>query len=162
MLPKTWLEYQQYADVNVDIKQIFYNAYCIQKKMLRNISRVGIPKSTVLVIIFRVFLWPLSLRNAGPRSIIHLQCFKMVSKKIRDHLIKARWTMELLCRLLILKWHTKKRKIAVPHLKKMNIHCYSLKTQDDALFKNGFKKTAVVLRPLKSVLNFEVCRLSLQ
>ena len=26
-------------------------------------------------------MWPLSLRNFGPRSIIHLQCFEMLSKK---------------------------------------------------------------------------------
>ena len=31
MLPKTWLEYQQYANVHVDITQNFYNAYCTQK-----------------------------------------------------------------------------------------------------------------------------------
>ena len=55
MLPKTWLEYQQYADVHVDITQNFYNAYCTQNKLLRKILRVGIPKLTVLVIIF-IFL----------------------------------------------------------------------------------------------------------
>ena len=33
MLPKTWLEYQQYADVHVDITQNFYNAYCTQKRV---------------------------------------------------------------------------------------------------------------------------------
>ena len=57
--------------------------------LLRKISRVGTRKSTVLVIIFRVFMWPLSLRNAGPRSIIHWQCFEMVYQKVQDHLIKA-------------------------------------------------------------------------
>ena len=31
MLPKTWLEYQQYADVHVDITQHFHNAYSTQK-----------------------------------------------------------------------------------------------------------------------------------
>ena len=30
MLPKTWLEYQQYADVHVEITQNFYNASCMQ------------------------------------------------------------------------------------------------------------------------------------
>ena len=49
--------------------------------LLRKISIVGIPKSTVLVIIFKVFMWPLSLINVVPQSIIHLKCFKMVSKK---------------------------------------------------------------------------------
>ena len=28
MLPKTWLEYQQYEDVHVAITQHLYNAYC--------------------------------------------------------------------------------------------------------------------------------------
>ena len=55
MIPKTWLECQQYADVYVEITQIFYNAYCTQNKLLRKILRVGIPKFTVLVIIF-IFL----------------------------------------------------------------------------------------------------------
>ena len=32
--------------------------------LLRNILIVGIPKSTVLVIIFRVFIWLLSFKNA--------------------------------------------------------------------------------------------------
>ena len=30
MLPKTWLKYHQYADVHVEIRQNFYNAYCTQ------------------------------------------------------------------------------------------------------------------------------------
>ena len=46
--------------------------------------------------------------------------------------------------------------------KAMNMHCYSLKTDDDSLFKNRSKRPAFVLRPLKSILNFEVDRLSLQ
>ena len=73
--------------------------------LLRNTSRVGIPKSAVLVIILRVFMWPLSLNNAGPVSIIHFQCLEMVYIKIQDHLIKSQLTMELLFRLLILKCH---------------------------------------------------------
>ena len=65
MLPKTWLDYQQYT-------QNFYNVYCTHKYfLLRRISRDRIPKATVLVNIFRVFLWRISLRNAGSRSIIH-------------------------------------------------------------------------------------------
>ena len=57
ILPKTWLEYQEYEDVQVKITQNLYNAYCMSKYFLfRNISRVGISKSTVLIIIFRVFM----------------------------------------------------------------------------------------------------------
>ena len=38
---------------------------------------------------------------------------------------------------------------------------YSLEIDDDALFKNISKRPTFVLRPLRSVLNFEVYRLSL-
>ena len=55
MIPKTWLEYLQYEEVDVDITENLYNTNCTPKYFLRrNISRVGIPESTVLVIIFRV------------------------------------------------------------------------------------------------------------
>ena len=37
MLPKTWLEYQEYTDVSVDIAQNLYNAYCTQKSFLLRI-----------------------------------------------------------------------------------------------------------------------------
>ena len=61
----------------------FLYAYCTPKYCFaEKYFKVGIPKSMVLIIIFRVFMWPLSLRDAGPRSIIHLQRFKMVSQKI--------------------------------------------------------------------------------
>ena len=33
MLPKTWLEYQQYADVHVEFTKDLYNAYCTQKNV---------------------------------------------------------------------------------------------------------------------------------
>ena len=45
---------------------------------------------------------------------------------------------------------------------KMNMHCYSLKIYEDALFHNRSKIPDFVLRPLKSMLNFELYRLSLQ
>ena len=81
--------------------------------LLIYISIVGIPKSTVLIIISRVLMLTLSLRVAGPRIIIHLRCLEMVSQERREHLIKVWWTMELLRRLLIIQWHPRKRKIAV-------------------------------------------------
>ena len=81
MLPKTCLEYQQYEDVHVVITQILHNAYCTLKKKLRKISRVRITKSTVFVIIFIFFMWPISLNNAGPRSIINLIISKWCIKK---------------------------------------------------------------------------------
>ena len=42
------------------------------------------------------------------------------------------------------------------------MRCYCIKIDDDELFKNRSKIPAFVLRPLKSMLNFEVNRLSLQ
>ena len=44
----------------------------------------------------------------------------------------------------------------------MNMHGYSFKINDDALFKNRSKKPAFLLTPLKSMLNFKVDRLSIQ
>ena len=70
--------------------------------------------------------------------------------------------MELICRILILQCHTRKRKIAVPLLKQMNMHCYSIKNHDDELLKNSSKIPAFLLRPLNSMLNFEVDRLTIQ
>ena len=69
--------------------------------------------------------------------------------------------MELLCRLLILKWHPRKRNVFVPRLKKTKMNFYSLKSEDDELFNNGSKIPAFVIRPLKTILNVEVDRLSL-
>ena len=60
---------------------------CQNHFLLRNISIVGVPNSMVLVIISRVFMWPLSLMNAVPIRIIHLQCFEMVSLKTRSSYI---------------------------------------------------------------------------
>ena len=42
------------------------------------------------------------------------------------------------------------------------MHCYYLKIDDDALFKNRSKRPTFVLRPLNVMLNFEVDRISLQ
>ena len=42
------------------------------------------------------------------------------------------------------------------------MYFYYIKAQDDALFKNRQKRPAFLLRPLKSMLNFEVHGLSLQ
>ena len=42
------------------------------------------------------------------------------------------------------------------------MHCYSLKSEDDALFNNRPKRPAFAIMPLKSMLNFEVDRSSLQ
>ena len=105
-----WLNHREVPDMNVEIAQNLYNAYCTPKSfLLRKILKVGIPKSTVLVVVFRILLWLLSLINAGPRRVIHMQIFEIVSKKRRDHLLQARCTMEFLHHPLILQWHPRKR-----------------------------------------------------
>ena len=47
-------------------------------------------------------------------------------------------------------------------LKKLKMHCYYLKVDDDVLFKYSSKRPDFVLSPLKSMLNCEVDRLYLQ
>ena len=163
IIPINSLNHRKVPDVNMEIVQNFYNAYSMPKSfLLRNISMVGIPKSTVLVIIFRVFMWPLSLINAVPWRIIHLQYFEMVSQKGQDHLLQARWTMEFLLHPLILQWHPGKIKFAVPSLNPNEKYSLYLKAKDDALFKNRSKIPAFVLKPLKDMLNLVVYTISLQ
>ena len=57
---------------------------CQNHFLLGNILIVGIPKYTVLAIIFKVFMWPISFINEGLRRIIQLKCFGMVSKTTRS------------------------------------------------------------------------------
>ena len=70
----------------MDITETLYNANCTPKSfLLRNISRVGIPKSTVLVIFFGVFMWPISLMNVGPIKDYPLETFRNgISKSTRS------------------------------------------------------------------------------
>ena len=78
--------------------------------LLKKILNVEIPKYTVLVILFRVFMCQISLINEVPRSIIHLQYFEMVSKKIRGHLLQAIQKIEFLRHPLIMQWYPRKNK----------------------------------------------------
>ena len=78
--------------------------------LMRIFSTIGIPKSTVLLIIFRVFIWLLSIRNSGKKALSIFRVSKWYSKKGQDHLIMKQRTMELLRRLLILKRHPNLRK----------------------------------------------------
>ena len=56
---------------------------------------------------------------------------------------------------------SKKNKNRCTTFEKIYIHCYSLKIDDDAPFKNRSKIPDFVLRLLNSMLNFEVDRLFL-
>ena len=50
------------------------------------------------------FIWLISFKNAGEKSVIHLQSFKMlVQEKGKYHLIKKGITMEPIRHLLIMK-----------------------------------------------------------
>ena len=53
--------------------------------MLRKYSRVGIKRYTFLVIIFRVFMWPLSFINAGPRALSTCNVSNWFLKKTRSY-----------------------------------------------------------------------------
>ena len=78
MLPNNWLEYQEFADVDAEITKNVYNTYCTPKYcFVEKYFDSCDPKIHVPRHYFRVFMWPLSLRNAGPRSITHLQCFEI-------------------------------------------------------------------------------------
>ena len=117
--------------------------------VLRNISIVGITKSNVLVIVFIVFMWPLSLMNVIPIRIIYLQCFEMVYKKTRSYYIgmmndgipSSSSDSEITSK------ENKNRRATFKI--QMKIHCLSLKSEDDALFKDRFKKTCLCTKFMK-------------
>ena len=117
-LPIKWLNHREVPDVTVEIVLNLYNASCTPTSfLLRNISIVGILRSMVLIAIFRFFMWPLSLINLGPQSIIHLQYLEMVSQKIEDNLLQAETDniISFSSSDSIIKF--KGEKIAAPHLK---------------------------------------------
>ena len=70
ILPLRWLYILQFEDFSEEIYENFKNTSCTPIKiLLRKISTVGIPKPTVVVIIFRVFIWLLSIKNAAKKTI---------------------------------------------------------------------------------------------
>ena len=81
ILPSRWLYLLQFEKIGEEIYENLQNAYCTPLEfLLRIFSTIGIPKSTVLVIIFRVFIWLLSLKKVK-KSIIRFQSFEIVFKK---------------------------------------------------------------------------------
>ena len=73
---------------------------------------IGIPEPTVLVIIFRFFIWPLSFINAGKRIDIYMLRFEILFEtKGQDHVIREMITMKLLRLLLMMKRHPNIRKV---------------------------------------------------
>ena len=70
ILPSRWLFLLKFDKIGDAIHGNFQNASCIPMQFLfRKIQTVGIPKPTVLVIIFVVFIWLLSFINAGGKTI---------------------------------------------------------------------------------------------
>ena len=65
ILPSRWLYLLQFEEFSDKIYENFQNASCTPINVfVKEIFTVGTPKPTVLVIIFRVFIWLLSFKNA--------------------------------------------------------------------------------------------------
>ena len=121
-------------------KKNSYNAYCTQKPFfVEKYFESWDPKTHIPRNYLHSFYVAAIVEECGTKKHYPLAMFRNGIPKIRDHLIKAWWTMELLFCLLILKWHPRKRKIAAPRLEKIKMHFYSLKTQDDEILRIGQK-----------------------
>ena len=78
--------------------------------LLRNFSTIGIPKFTVLIIIFK-FLFGCSHSKMQEKKALFIFRVLVFIFKGQDHLIMKQKTMELLRRLLIMKRHPNLRKV---------------------------------------------------
>ena len=106
ILPSRWLSLLQFEKIGEEIYKILQDAYCTPLEfLLRKTLTFGIPKSTVLVIIFRVLFGCSHSKMWGKNSLSICRDSKLHLKKGQDHLIMKRWTMELLRHLLIMKRH---------------------------------------------------------
>ena len=73
----------------MEITKKLYNGYCRPKYFnVEKYFKSWDPKIKVPRNYLQVFMRPLLLMNAGTRIFIHMQCFKMVSQRIQDDLIK--------------------------------------------------------------------------
>ena len=107
-------------------------------------------------------MWPLSLINTVQRSIIHLQCFEMVSKKTRSS-VTGKMDDRIPLSSSDYTMTSKKKKNLLAMFKiQMKKNCLSLKTRDDALFKVKSKIPTFVLKPIKAIRKFLVDIISLQ
>ena len=80
----------------------------------------------------------------------------MVSKKRRDNLIKAPLTIGTPLSSSDSEMAFKVIKNRRSMFEKKEMHFYSLRTYDYALFNNKLNRPDFLLKPLKSMLNFEV------
>ena len=75
ILPKPWLEYLQYEEVDVEISENLCNANCMPKYFFAEKDfESWDPKFYGPRNYLQGFYVPLSFKNAGPIRIIHLQC----------------------------------------------------------------------------------------
>ena len=132
--------------------------------LLRKISRVGVPKSTVLVIIFRVFMWSLSCgtNKNHPLAMFRNGIYKKKRSSYKGTMNNgtplSSFDSEMTSKI-------QKRFVKNCHAnfdKKMKFNCLSLKIDDDELFKNTSKRPTFVLIPFLTMLNLEVDKISLQ
>ena len=109
------------------------------------------PKTHVLCNYLQIFNVAALIDKYGTTNHYPLALFQKIIKKRQDHLLQARCTMEFLRHPLILQWHPRKIKIAVPRIKWKRKEIIYLKKKDDALFKISPKIPAFVLEPLKAM-----------
>ena len=119
--------------------------------LLRNISIVGIPKSTVLINIFRVLMHdqPPMFQNG-------------ISENMRSYYIGMIIDGITLSSSDYAMPSNEKKNFPATFEIQMKINCLSLKAEDDALFNNGTNNHTFVMRILKNMLKSEAERLSLQ
>ena len=83
ILPSQWIDLLKYENICDEIYENLQNACCTPLKvLLREISTIGILKPTVLIIIFRVFIWLLSFKNVGKKQYSFAE-FRNVSTRKR-------------------------------------------------------------------------------
>ena len=87
ILPSQWIDLLKYESISDKVYENLQNAsYTPIKFFVRKISTVGIPKPTVLVIIFRFFIWLLSFKNSRGGKQYPFAYFRNVSSRKRTRL----------------------------------------------------------------------------
>ena len=104
MLPINWLNHSEVTDVNVEIVQNFYNAYCTPKYVFSEEDfdcwdpKIHSPRNYL-----HSFYVAALIDKYGTTKYYPLAMFRNSIPKIRYHLLQERWTMKFLCRPLILE-----------------------------------------------------------
>ena len=135
--------------------------------LLKKMYVIGIPEPTVLVIIFRVFIWPLSFINAGKKNQYPYAEFRNLigNKRTRsfqkendnNETSSSSYNDETTPKYKKRFWQNKKAKFNEFMVRK----CGNLLKVDKVLFKTRKFLTQFVLAPLRPFLNLKLDRLSL-